>query len=253
MKEFAVALIFATVAVTPAFADDCRHEAARRVEEPAAGARSIHVIGRAGSLTVVGVPGMSVRAHGTACTSDSDLLDQIQLKADRRGDRVVIEAVIPETTRWGIGSFYRRLDFTVEIPSGIHVEVEDGSGSLEVRSVASVDIEDGSGSISVRDVPGVVTIRDGSGSIEVRQAGMVRIDDGSGLIDVRGIRGDVIIEEDGSGGIDIADVGGNVVIERDGSGGIDVRNVTGSFEVGRDGSGGISHRDVRGRVSVPRD
>lgn len=252
MKHFAPVLVLAALTAVPVIAD-CRHEASRRVELAVAGARSVRVIARAGSLQIAGVQGGSVRAFGTACTSDSDLLGGIQLKAERLGDRVVIEAEIPESRHWGFGTFYSRLDFTVELPLGLHVEVEDGSGSIDVRSVASVDIEDGSGSIDVRGVPGLVEIRDGSGEIEIRDAGSVRIDDGSGAIHIRQVRGDVTIEEDGSGGIEIAEVGGSVLIERDGSGGIEARNVAGDLEIRRDGSGGVSFRDVRGRVSIPRD
>ncbi|HVR43624.1 MAG TPA: hypothetical protein VMS56_09290 [Thermoanaerobaculia bacterium] len=269
--KIGLAAVTLLMAAAPAMADECRYVGDRRVATSAAGVGIVEILAVAGSLNVVGVGGAEIRAHGRACSSEEELIREMQLVLRRSGDRIIVEARIPEWNRWGFGHHYARLDFTVEVPASMAVIIDDSSGSIEVDGVASVAIDDGSGSIDVRRVAGAVSIRDGSGGIDVRDVGgPVRIRDGSGSIVVRQVRADVVIEEDGSGSITIAGVDGDVVIEEDGSGSIDVREVTGSvrvlddgsggisvrdvggdFEVRRDGSGGISFRDVRGRVTIP--
>ncbi len=245
-------VLFSLVIATPLAADDCRHTAPRQVSAPSDGIRVVEVRAAAGSLVVRGVAASGVRATGTACSSSADALDGIRLVSSRTGDRLVIEAKMPEGS-WSFGwHSQRRLDFTVELPQTLPVEIDDGSGSIEVRNVAAVKIDDGSGSIDVRGVRGAVSIEDGSGDIDVAEAGEVRVTDGSGSIGIETIRGGVVIDEDGSGSIEIAGVTGNVLIDDDGSGSIDVRNIAGNFTVREDGSGGVALHDVRGKVSVPK-
>jgi DUF4097 and DUF4098 domain-containing protein YvlB len=251
--KIALLMLLSLAIAAPLAADDCRHTAPRQLTEPSDGIRVVEIRAAAGSLLVEGVGGATVRASGTACSSSEDDLDGIRLESNRRGDRLIVEAVMPDTRSWSFGwNVQRRLDFTVALPSNLSVEIDDGSGSIEVRNVAAVEIEDGSGPIDIRGVRGAVRIDDGSGDITIRDAGPIHITDGSGDIDIQSVRGDVIIEDDGSGGIEIADVTGNVVVENDGSGSIAVRNISGDFTVRHDGSGGVSVHGVRGRVSVPK-
>lgn len=241
------------LAATPAFADDCRHTAARQVSAPAAGVQKVEIIARAGSLRVIGGTGAEVRAEGEACVSDRDYLEATRLEMRRAGSTLIIEATT-ETARFVFGTSYASLPFTVHLPASVGVEIRDGSGSIEVENTGALSIDDGSGSIEVRGVRGPVRIEDGSGEMTIRDVtGDVRIDDGSGSIEIRSIRGSVVIDEDGSGSIDIAGVTGNVIVEDDGSGSIDVQDVGGDFEVRRDGSGGISSGNIRGKVLIPRD
>lgn len=234
--------------------DDCRHAAPRQLSAPSDGVKIVEVRAGAGSLLVRGTGAVGVRATGKACSSRADELEKIRLESRRSGDRLVIEAVFPETSSWGFGwSDQRRLDFTVELPQTLAVEIDDGSGSIEVRNVAAVDIDDGSGGIDVRGVRGMVSVDDGSGDITIMDAGGVRIEDGSGSIEIASIRGAVLIDEDGSGGIEISEVDGNVTIDEDGSGSIRIRNVAGDFTLRDDGSGGVSVDGVRGKVSIPKE
>lgn len=244
----------------------CGHTAPREATLDAAGATRLVIDAGAGSLDVHGVSGAAeVRASGTACASRESILDQVRLVAERRGDALYLEARFPERF-----SGNAALDFEVEVPAGLAVEIEDGSGPITVRGVASLSLRDGSGEIEVSDVRGAVTIEDGSGEIELLGiGGAVAIEDGSGAIDLRGIGGritiedgsgeitirdadgDVIVDEDGSGSIEVTGVGGSVLVREDGSGSIRVEDVRGDFTVERDGSGGISSADVGGRVSIP--
>ncbi len=235
----------------PAVADDCDFTGTREDSVDAAGVESVEIDAGAGYLRVIGENGAAqIRARGEACASSEALLEEIRLEVDRSGDRLRIVARMPESS-WR--SHTARLDLTIELPSSVAVDIDDGSGSIEVRNVASLEIDDGSGSIEVEDVAGDVEIEDGSGEIEIAGVGgQVRIEDGSGEIELRRV-GSVLIDEDGSGEIDIEEVEGAVMVRSDGSGSINVRDVGGDFTVRRDGSGGIRHTAVAGMVDVPDD
>ena len=194
-------------------------------------ATRVLVRARAGSLRIEGHPGLGeVRASGTACAGSVAELERVTLTARRVGTDLVIET----ETGDGWSNGWRRLDLLVEVPDWLPLDVDDGSGGIEIYDVAAVELRDGSGGIDI-----------------ARVAGDVRVVDGSGGIDIRAVGGTVVIEDDGSGSIDITDVGQDVIIEEDGSGSIAVAEVGGDFIVRRDSSGGVRHRDVRGRVDVP--
>ena len=218
-----------------AFADpfECDHKAPVRVAAPSAGISRVVIVGRAGSLRILGRAGATeIVASGTACASDRDDLADIRLKSERDGSEFRIEAVIPEQNSF-FGMGQRRLDFEVTVPSSAAVSVTDGSGSLDIRDVGAISVVDGSGEVNIRGARGDVKVRDGSGQIE--------ISDVTGNVDIR----------DGSGSIDVDNVSGSVVIDGDGSGSVDVRNVRGDFEVRRKGSGGIDYDRIGGSVRVP--
>ena len=256
-RALGVVTLAAAVLSTAAFADDCDERAPRQLTVALSGATSVKVVGGAGSLEVKGVRGAAdVRASGTACASSKALLDQTVLKASRKGNELVIEAVMPDVSdSWffGMGG-NRRLDFTVSLPDNLPVYVVDGSGAVEVESVGSLKLRDGSGEIEIRNIAGKVDIEDGSGEMTLSKiGGPIEISDGSGEIDIREVSRDVVISTDGSGSIDIRGVKGNVTVDSDGSGEIDVREVTGDYIVHNDGSGGINYVSVGGKIRLPRD
>lgn len=217
-------------------ADDCRYTAERSAVVGAERAREVLVDARAGSLRIVGVPGLrEVRVRGEACASSRDLLEQIQIEAGASGDAVRVAALIPDNDNrvWGRNRT-AQLDLVVEVPAGMPLDVRDSSGSIDIRDVGSLTLEDSSGGIEISGVQGDVRLTDSSGSI-----------------DVRDVSGSVIIERDSSGGISISRVRGDVHVRRDSSGAIEVADVGGDFSVGRDGSGGIRYHDVAGNIDIP--
>ena len=246
-------LLTAASAQADWFGGDCDQKLPRRLTTPSAGVERIVIVGRAGSLKVEGRPGVSeIVASGTACSSDDEFLQDMNLVASKRGGELRIEAKIPERHVM-FGSFSAALDFTVIVPANVPLSIEDGSGETEILNVAGMDIEDGSGDLTIKGVRGDLRVTDGSGSLEIEDvSGSVRVEDGSGEMDIRRVDGSVTIE-DGSGSIDVRNVKRDVVIEEDGSGSIDVSDVGGNFTVRDDGSGGISHDRVAGRVQLPRD
>jgi hypothetical protein len=210
---------------------DCSHRSPREATVKTNGARRIRVIARAGDLKIQGRAGAStVAVHGTACSSRESGLDEIKLIAERRGDEIHVEASMPD--EWFGGA--RRLDLSLEVPSSLPLDVDDSSGSVEIRDVAALEIEDSSGELRIENVAGAVTVRDGSGEIVIDGAGSVVIaDDGSGSVRISGVKGSVVVQDDGSGSIEVSDVGGDFAVEHD-------------------GSGGITHDGVRGTVRIPR-
>ncbi|HEV7920253.1 MAG TPA: hypothetical protein VGR02_05625 [Thermoanaerobaculia bacterium] len=232
---------------------DCSNKEPRNASLAAGGVSRVVVIARAGTLKVTGGGGGEVRATGTACADDADILKEMKLTATRRGSEIRVEAIVPEANISFWGTKTATLDFEVVLPAGVAVEVQDTSGAAEIANVGPLTVDDGSGELRIQGVRGNLSVRDTSGAIEIHDVtGDIRIEDGSGGIDVEQVGGDVVIADDGSGEIDIRNVRHNVNIEDDGSGGVSVTEVGGDFTVGRKGSGGVSYDHVAGRVSVPR-
>lgn len=229
---------------------DCSHSKKLAISPISSdGINRVRIDAAAGSLQVVGGATSVIRAGGEACASSASRLDGIRLLSERRGDQIEIRVEIDSARGLFFRNTHASLDLEVELPQGMSVEIDDGSGSIDVRGVGSLDIEDGSGSITVRNC-GPTRIDDGSGSIDVADIqGDLWIEDGSGEIDVRDISGTVRID-DGSGSVDITRVGGDVIIVDDGSGSIRITDVRGDLRVGDHGSGGLSFDRIDGRVSV---
>jgi hypothetical protein len=233
MKSIAFSIL--VIGAAAADAAECRYEARREAALDAAGATAVFVHGEAGGLRVEGQPGLrEVRVEGRACASSQELLERTRVRAEKSGGQLRVVAEVPDSQGWGWRDGGATLDLVVRVPESLRVEIEDGSGSLQVSRVGALSIADGSGEVEIEDVNGDLRIRDGSGSIRARN-----------------IAGSVTIEADGSGGIELRDVRGSVVVEEDGSGGIDVEDVGGDLRVSKGGSGGVQHANVRGQVSVP--
>ena len=236
MRELLLALVAGACCAAPALAQrDAEFTAPREATASTAGARRIVVAAGAGSLRIEGKRGLTeVRARGTAWASSRRVLDEIKLVATRRGDVVELRTDIPEHEGRNWDDFQAGIDLVVEVPDSLALDVEDGSGSLEIRNVGALDVRDGSGEMTIEHVGGSLTIRDGSGT--------VRVDD---------VRGAVEIPADGSGTLEIRRVAGSVRIDSKGSGSVDVDDVAGSFTVRSKGSGSVTYRNVQGAVQVP--
>ena len=208
----------------------CDETAERSTSAAAGGISTVRIISEAGDLDVEGQPNLTeVDAEGTACASNTGDLDDIQFEVTSSGSEMVIEARTPGGNT--------QFDVRITVPDSVVVEIEDGSGDVDVGDVAGVRITDGSGDVDVAGVSGDVVVGD----------------DGSGDLDLSDVAGTVDIGVDGSGNITVADVAGDVRIGSDGSGSIRVTNVEGDFEVGDDGSGDISHSGVGGTVDIPNN
>ncbi|MGM0631902.1 MAG: hypothetical protein ACQETO_01880 [Pseudomonadota bacterium] len=230
----------------------------------------------AGYLDITGASDSDdIEVNARACADSRRQLDEMDVLYQRRGNTWEVETEVGNA-RDGFSVFslfdfnsQARIDMDVRVPAGLLLEVDDGSGAINVRNVTGelriedgsgsigisqftgpVDIDDGSGGIDVHDVNGRVHVNDGSGSITIARTMDVTVRDGSGSIAIRDIEGNVHIPDDGSGSIRIERVSGNVLVDDDGSGGIHVEGVRGDFTARSTGSGDVLYRDVDGRVDV---
>lgn len=172
--------------------------------------------------------------------------NRVKLSLEKRGGRAVLISDIKNS------SFFRRnarIDLTVRMPRNMDLNVDDGSGFMQIRDVAGdVRIDDGSGDMELENITGKVEIDDGSGGIDMRNiTGNAEVDDGSGDLEIRVINGDLYVD-DGSGSMRISEISGNVVV-RDGSGSIDIDGVDKDVEIKEAGSGGVHIENVKGRVT----
>jgi hypothetical protein len=193
-----------------------------------AGAGSLEVVGVSASdeITVtaaINVPGLSdARARDKI---ESDMV----LSLDRDGATATLKSYFDNGV-WGFGGS-PSIALEVRMPEGMHLVVDDGSGSIEISNVrGDISIDDGSGSLTMTDVGGNVDIEDGSGTLTIEGVGGdLNIDDGSGSITVRRVAGSVIVD-DGSGSIDVSDVAEDFIVVDDGSGGVTYANVAGRVQ-----------------------
>jgi hypothetical protein len=226
---------------------DCRHQESRSATLPAAGIVRVEVRALAGSLEIHGQPDAgTIDVRGVACARRSRDLEGIEIATRVEGDLLVIETILARAASHR-GS---RLDLEVGVPAAMRVEVDDGSGDVEVADVAALEIDDGSGDLFLERVAGEVSIRDHSGDIVVEGAGPVRIDDDSGDLVVRDAAA-VTVLDDGSGDILISRIKGDVIIVDDGSGDVEIAGVGGGLTVEHDGSGDVEYSDVAGAIDVP--
>jgi len=192
----------------------------------------------AGSIDIQGVSGASeITVTATILVPGRNeekalqrIEDDLVLLLEKNSDVAILKAYFEEGGFFGFGD-EPPVQLDVRMPERMHLQIDDGSGSIEVGSVrGDIMVDDGSGSITMIDVGGEVEIDDGSGSISVTTVGGdISINDGSGSIKVRGVTGTVIVD-DGSGSIDVSDVGEDLIIVDDGSGGLDFSNISGRVE-----------------------
>ncbi len=205
----------------------------------------------AGSIHLVGVKELTeIKVTANILTTDDH---NYKLSLKKEGDKAVLIAKHNHSSSWGTNwsSSSPKIDLQVSMPINMMLEIDDGSGSINIETLNNnVTIDDGSGSIVVRNVNGMVNIEDGSGDLTVEKVtGNVDIDDGSGSIVVSNITGDARVI-DGSGDMTISYISGVVYIE-DGSGDIDVYNTKG-LTVNEAGSGDLNINAINGPVNIDK-
>ena len=229
----------------------------------AVGAGFLHVIGE-DSRNEIRMEA-KITAMGRDRQMAEEILEEVEIRETRRGSTLTLKTRGPDELKRG--GF--RVDISIWIPSGMDLEISDGSGDIEVVDMRNgLEINDGSGDIEIQSLEGPLEISDGSGNIDLAQirgevsiqdgSGGIRIDsltgsldvqDGSGSITIRNVTGSTEVQ-DGSGNIDIRDVIGDVRIS-DGSGNIQVNQIDGNLRIDNDGSGSLQIGEVSGRVEKP--
>jgi DUF4097 and DUF4098 domain-containing protein YvlB len=251
----------------------CTHEADRSFDVDRAGLVALVAKNGSSDVRVRGVADIGrIEVRGRACASSADDLDRLRVEQRRDGDRLVLEIGRDTGMTYSLfGSHYAYLDIEIRVPLDLAIEIDNGSGDIDVRDVARLRYDGGSGDLDIDNVNGGLDIEVGSGDITGANVGPVNLRSvSSGDVDLRRIGGDVTVGRVGSGDLDLRGVSGSVEIDRIGSGDVNVDDVQGSVMVGRigsgdlravgvrgdltvrsSGSGDVSHRNVGGRVDVP--
>jgi DUF4097 and DUF4098 domain-containing protein YvlB len=252
MKSFSLLLFL----LVPSFTFAEIHQESRKIELPAEGIDTLVVKCGAGSLGVKGVEDIE-RLRVTAVIEieaskdkdiDAAIAKNLRLTLEKRENKALltsdINIAVPEKLE-------SRINLEVEIPKGMHLEILDGSGPIEIIDIlGTLTIDDDSGSIELENIVGNTTVADSSGSIVINDVtGNVVVKDGSGLIEITNITGDVSIV-DGSGHIIVLHVLGNVTV-KDGSGDIDVSDVASNVSIWEAGSGEVNIERINGKIMTP--
>lgn len=219
---------------------------------PSAGVHTLVVTSGAGWLRIQGHGGFDrVQARGVAHASSEKLLAQVQLTVVRSSDTVFVAATTPLDTSSVAGP--AALDLTLDIPSGVALDVTDASGETIIHDVGSLRLAtSGTGGVEIDNVAGPLNVVDGPGDFQASNIhGDVHIRDGSGGIYLASVTGSVDIPLDGSGEIQVSDVTGSVHVGAKSSGEVSARNVGGDLLVDASGSGSVEYHDIKGRVSLP--
>lgn len=232
MRSFIVMAMFVA---SLASAASSHYTEERDLELAAGGINTLNIEAGAGSMQVRGIAGSdTIRVSALVQVDEKNpdkarelIESRLVLELNRDGDDAKLRADF-KGSKLGFGT-NGAVALVIEIPEGMHLDIEDTAGSIKIR-----------------DTQGDVKIDDSSGSIVVESARNVSIEDSSGSVTVDGAAGDVDIE-DGSGSVTVSKVGGSVKID-DGSGSIRVNDVEHDVVIDDAGSGGVTITDVRGTV-----
>ena len=245
---------------------------------PAEGLKELTIDCGAGFLKVEGSDNLSeirveaeIIIEGLSEDETVEFLERhVELSLKERGNKAYLKSHIENPGEFFSslmsGSRGQQINLTVQMPSNLDLDVDDGSGFIEIRNIGGeLDLDDGSGEMTIRNIRGDVDIDDGSGTATVEEvggdldftdgsgdleivniSGSAEINDGSGSIIIRGVKGDVFID-DGSGELRVERITGNVRIN-DGSGSIYVEDVDKDVTIVEAGSGSVHIANVRGKV-----
>jgi DUF4097 and DUF4098 domain-containing protein YvlB len=226
---------------------------ARQIDMPAGDIYELRIHCGAGSLYIVNAEWQdNIRVFAELEAPDINQSNYeefaekyVDLRLDRKGRRAILTS---DFKRSFFDPVDARINLTIEVPKGVDVFIDDGSGPIHIQYFSGyLDIKDDSGKITIEKVVGNVRVADGSGKIIMEDIqGNVEVKDGSGGIEVNKISGDVRVT-DGSGRISIQHVDGNVAVA-DESGAIDINDIAGNVLIRKPGTGELNVERVKGKV-----
>ena len=252
MRILVLSLLLLSSAVVHA-ADRCAHEAPRNQTIDLAGVRAVRISVHAQDLKLTGASASALVITGRACASEASMLEDLKLVQRRQGDQLILDMASGSNTGYSLlGHAYANLKLSMQLPAGLPVTLDVGSGDASVTGLAQLDARVGSGDLDVSAIGDRFAVSVGSGDVKARTIGSLKLGSvGSGDVGATDIRGDVDIGSIGSGEVTVQQVGGNVRANSVGSGDLKVRDVAGNLQLRRKGSGDIDQRGVKGQVSLP--
>lgn len=164
--------------------------------------------GTAGNVEIVGTDGDTLTVSRTL---RSNLMSNPEEGMTERGEELLAEADCSGTRWWSSC----RVSYEVEVPEGVSVTVEAGSGQVAVEGTrGDVTVTTTSGRVELEDVEGNADLETTSGSIDASGSGEE--------IRARSNSGSVELEEFTAGTVDVATTSGSVSVE----GGFDTLDAT---------------------------
>ncbi|MBE0458132.1 DUF4097 family beta strand repeat protein [Pseudoalteromonas prydzensis] len=164
----------------------------------AAQLQRLDIESEAGSVRVIGSStATEITVDATIYTVKSD--DPYILTLEQKSGKAVLTAKNNQSSGMQIYQGNSpSIDLVVTVPSSFSLDIEDGSGDIDINGVqGDIDIDDGSGSITINNAAGNLKIEDGSGDINlVDITGSVDIDDNSGSISAKQLGSYLTIEDD---------------------------------------------------------
>lgn len=235
---------------------DCEHTRTFQLQPDLAGVAVVEFDIGPHRLDLRGSADAPPDLRADVCASDPDLLERLELRQQRTGDRLLV-SIEHDSPGWWSGLFGdHRLDVRLwaTLPDDLPVELDLGSGDADIRGISELELSVGSGEAVVHGVAGPVRATVGSGDIELRQVGALRIGSvGSGDLQARDVGGDVDVGSIGSGDVELERVAGDIEVGSIGSGDLDAHEVQGGLRVDDLGSGDVDHVGVQGSIDLPED
>ena len=142
-------------------------------------------------------------------------------------------------------------DFTVHVPKGVSVTVDNKVGVIEANKVnGSLALKSGSGDIKGGDNSGSLEAHTGSGDITIgSHNGNLDAETGSGDVVVSQVKGGDTKVRSGSGDLKLNNLAGILTAET-GSGDVEVRKFSGAGIDVVTGSGGVTIEDASGSLKA---
>lgn len=150
--------------------------------------RGLIVDARNGAIVVQGTDGSDLvvtanqTAHGLTQQAADELLEQIQIRLEEKGEDVHVYAETPKIFNGGIG-------FEIQVPRGVRLQANTGNGAIEVRELTGeVVAKTSNGRITVNGARATQTLQTSNGAIELVTAVPVaaELDTSNGSIQFKG-------------------------------------------------------------------
>ncbi|HSJ55281.1 MAG TPA: DUF4097 family beta strand repeat-containing protein, partial [Anaerolineae bacterium] len=171
----------------------------------------------AGNVTVQAADEGHILVVATRRAGTSASRERIQVQYQETAGGLEIRTTRP------VGLLNARVDFQIQVPPGTPLELDTGSGNVEVRGVTEgVRAETGSGNVTALGLAGDVELDTGSGNVDLQDVvGTVTVETGSGNLTLRGVEGDLAAHT-GSGSIMVEGATGQARLDT-GSGSVEYR------------------------------
>jgi hypothetical protein len=128
------------------------------------------------------------------------------LVADQTAAALILRMQFPTPGR-------QRFTVKLKVPTRLHIRVEPGSGTLEVKNVAAVEIAGTRGEVKLSHIAGRIQVSHRGGEVTIEDAGSLDFNGRSGSLKLTGVRGDTSIKMDGGGEISATNLAGSLDLE----------------------------------------